>query len=80
MGEMADYYRDFEDDFGDPEYFEGESYEEMIWVTREEERIRIKDMTDSHLQNTKNFLERNGNDDLIQYDRIIEEIEKKGGE
>ena len=38
MGEMADYYMDFENIFDDAEYFEGESYEEMLWVTKDNKK------------------------------------------
>lgn len=78
MGEMADFYRDFEDEFDDGEYFEGESYEKMIWTTKEGKRILIKDMTDSHLQNTKRMLGGNGHHNSIQYQRIVEELENRG--
>lgn len=80
MGEMADYYRDFENEFDDSEHFEGESYEKMIWTTKEGERILISDMTDSHLQNTKRMLERNNHTNLVQYQRIVEELENRGFE
>ena len=72
MGDMADYYRDFEDDFYD------ESYEEMTWVTREGKEIKIKDMNLNHLVNTAKMLKRENLSKTYEYLRIIEEIKKRG--
>lgn len=87
MGDMA-YYRDIKTDRiseieehfvnSDSEHFEGESYEKMIWTTKEDRRILISDMTDSHLQNTRMMLERNDLIDSVQYKRIVEELEIRG--
>lgn len=63
-------------DYG--EHFEGESYEKMIWETKEGKRILITEMTDSHLQNTRMMLERNDLTYLVQYQRIVEELESRG--
>lgn len=68
MGDMADYYRDFEDDFYD------ESYEEMTWVTREGKEIKIKDMSFKHLVNTAKMLKRQGLARTYEYLRIKDEI------
>lgn len=68
MGDMADYYRDFEDDFYD------ESYEEMTWITREGKEIKIKDMSFNHLVNTAKMLKRQGLTRTYEYLRIKDEI------
>lgn len=80
MGETADYTYGMEEHSAnsDPEYFEGESYEKMIWETKEGKRILITEMTDSHLQNTRMMLERNDQTNLVQYERIVEELESRG--
>ena len=83
MGEMADYYRDlwleemFNDCQEEHEYYEGKNYEEMIWVTREGKRILVKEMKDSHLQNTERFLRKRGLALTIQYLRIKEELKRR---
>lgn len=69
MGEMADYYG-----YEDPRWIDAELEElnnvqqpfkndpplptKTIWVTREGERIPVRDMTDSHLHNTITMLRR----------------------
>lgn len=64
MGEMADYYLEqslfapIEDEEQDP-----------VWVTRDKRVIPIRDMEDSHLANTINFLRARGA-------RLPEEVKK----
>ncbi len=57
MGDMADYYRDqqFNEEF---EYnYHKLPNEEYIWLTSDGVEYKVKDMTDSHIQNTLRCLD-----------------------
>lgn len=59
MGDMADYYmeRDFLFDLDNEGQHDSEPItSETEWRTKDGQRVRIRDMTDSHLLNTINVL------------------------
>lgn len=73
MGEMADYYadlatsEDWQDEHYD-EYYNDVYYEDILnqylkgklhWVTKDNQQILIKDMTDSHLLNSIKWIDKN---------------------
>jgi hypothetical protein len=68
MGDMADYYRDQEDVFGDcmdesskiPVKNKLELYnnKSLFWETKEGEEILIQDMSNLHLENSIKYVER----------------------
>lgn len=78
MGDIADYYNElYYMDKAMYFNFEGESCAEMVWTTKDNEKILIKNMTYPHLQNAKLMLERKGLTDIIQYKRLIQEIKSR---
>jgi hypothetical protein len=89
MGEMADYYADLamQHEY-DEDVFNGEYYEtiwtdyqkgKLKWTTKDGREFLIKDMLDSHVVNTKNWLKRLPSTEAINewIDVFNAEIEKR---
>ena len=75
MGEMAEYYRDYND--YDDDTFEEELETENVWTTKEDKKIPISKMTDSHLLNSIKYLYKNSRSlDIINI-LISEAIRRK---
>jgi len=80
---MSDYYLEQEDPFDpDDTYWRGKSEPEdgdgpplmqrvkptkTVWVTKSGQRIKVRDMTDSHLVNTIRYLRRHAEISITQY-------------
>jgi len=64
MGEMADYYK--EQQIGDEFYVDESGPTATVWVTREGQRIPVKDMTDVHLVNTIRYLRRQKRNQMME--------------
>jgi hypothetical protein len=65
MGDMAEYYMEYEYDFCDYETFNDEHYRsiwinyqkgKLFWTTKVGSSVSIKNMETSHIQNTINHL------------------------
>lgn len=75
-GEMAEWA--MEDAWDDEFEWERRFADRKVWTTREGIRVKIKDMTDSHLLNTEAFLRRNKIDhECPQYDVMLKQIKKR---
>lgn len=88
MGDLADYYVDYmtnewnalrqghQTSYDD---FEGTSYDNMLWITKEGSKLLIREMERFHLENCKRMMERDQTTDFIQYQRICEELLSRTG-
>ena len=86
MGDMADdwerQYGWYENDLEESEVMP-EKYRKgtLTWLTKEGVEIKVSDMTDSHVLNTKRFLERTGtrtNVARVWVEILNIEIQKRG--
>lgn len=60
MGDTADYYLERHLDFDEPEDALLDDLENGVWTQRDGTRIKVVDITDSHLLNAHRYLKRIG--------------------
>ena len=78
MGDMADYIRqrDFEDMMDGPEYLAAVTPVFLWWIQKDGTRIHIRYMTDSHIMNCINMIDRRDNWRVAWIDPLMRELEK----
>lgn len=75
-GDMADLA--MEDAWDDEFQWDRRWTDRKVWTTKEGIRVKVKDMTDSHLLNTEAFLRRKKiTEDWPQYVVMLKQIKKR---